>query len=93
MDWNTNTEQYLRQLSELQRGIFTSRASMMPNMPSSNMPNTRDTVDNTLKIPATGGHEFSGISGYDGSSVNRSPEAILGKLFQNAWQAVNYKAD
>ena len=48
MDWNTNTEQYLRQLSELQRGIFTSWASMMPNMPSANMPNTRDTVDNTL---------------------------------------------
>jgi hypothetical protein len=50
MDWNSNTEQYLRQLSELQRGIFTSWASMMPNMPSSNMPNTRDTVDNTLKF-------------------------------------------
>jgi len=50
MDWNTNLEQYLRQLSELQRGIFTSWASMMPNMPSSNMPNTRDTVVNTLKF-------------------------------------------
>ena len=50
MDWNTNLEQYLRQLSELQRGIFTSWTSMMPNMPSSNMPNPRDTVDNTLKF-------------------------------------------
>jgi hypothetical protein len=50
MDWNSNTEQYLRQLSELQRGIFTSWASMMANMPSSNMPNTRDTVDKTLKF-------------------------------------------
>ena len=50
MDWNSNTEQYLRQLSELQRGIFTSWASMMPNMPSSNMPNVRDTVANTLKF-------------------------------------------
>ena len=50
MDWNSNTEQYLRQLSEWQRGIFTSWASMIPNMPSSNMPNTRDTIDNTLKF-------------------------------------------
>ena len=50
MDWNSNTEQYLRQLSELQRGIFTSWASMMPNMPSSNMPNVRDTVANNLKF-------------------------------------------
>ncbi len=50
MDWNSNTEQYLRQLSELQRGIFSSWASMMPNMPSSNMPQVRDTVDNTLKF-------------------------------------------
>ncbi|MBD1830400.1 hypothetical protein H6F71_23835 [Microcoleus sp. FACHB-61] len=50
MDWNSNTEQYLRQLSELQRGIFTNWASMMPNMPSSNMPNVRDTVANTLKF-------------------------------------------
>ncbi|MEG4588511.1 hypothetical protein QUA54_25325 [Microcoleus sp. MOSTC5] len=50
MDWNTNTEQYLRQLSELQRGLFISWASMMPNMPSSNMPNVRDTVANNLKF-------------------------------------------
>lgn len=50
MDWNTNLEQYLRQLSELQRGIFTSWASMMPNMPSSNMPNMSDTVANSLKF-------------------------------------------
>ena len=49
-DWNSNTEQYLRQLSELQRGIFTSWASMIPNMPSCNMPNTRDTVDKTMKF-------------------------------------------
>ncbi|MBD0300899.1 MAG: hypothetical protein ICV85_01620 [Tolypothrix sp. T3-bin4] len=50
MDWNTNLEQYLRQLSELQKGIFTSWTSMMPNMQSSNMPNFRDSVDNTLKF-------------------------------------------
>ncbi|MEG5067334.1 hypothetical protein QUB33_27435 [Microcoleus sp. B3-A4] len=48
--WNSNTEQYLRQLSELQRGIFTSWASMMPNMPSSNMPNVGDTLANNLKF-------------------------------------------
>lgn len=50
MDWNSNFEQYLRQLSELQKGIFTSWTSMMPNMQSSNMPNLRDSFDNTLKF-------------------------------------------
>ena len=50
MDWNSNLQQYLRQLSELQTGIFTSWTSMMPNIPSSNMSNPRDTVDNTLKF-------------------------------------------
>ncbi|MBW4544454.1 MAG: hypothetical protein KME25_08430 [Symplocastrum torsivum CPER-KK1] len=50
MDWSNSLEQYLRQLSELQRGIFTSWASMMPNMQSSNMPNARDTFDKTLKF-------------------------------------------
>ncbi len=50
MDLNTNFEQYLRQLSELQRGIFTSWTSMMPNMQSSAMPNVRDSVDNTLRF-------------------------------------------
>ncbi|MEG4406040.1 hypothetical protein [Microcoleus sp. MON2_D5] len=50
MDWNSNLQQYLRQLSELQTGIFTSWTSMMPHMPSSNMPNVRDSVANTLKF-------------------------------------------
>jgi hypothetical protein len=50
MDWNSNFEQYLRQLSELQRGIFTSWTSMMPNMQSSNTPNFCDSVDNTLRF-------------------------------------------
>ena len=50
MDWNSNFEQYLRQLSELQRGIFTSWTSMMPNRQSSNTPNFRDSVDNTLRF-------------------------------------------
>jgi hypothetical protein len=50
MDWNSNLEQYLRQLSELQKGIFTSWTSMMPNMQGSNMPNIRDSFDNTLRF-------------------------------------------
>lgn len=50
MDWNSNFEQYLRQLSELQRGIFASWTSMMPNMQSSNTPNFRDSVDKTLRF-------------------------------------------
>jgi hypothetical protein len=50
MDLNSNFEQYLRQLSEFQRGIFTSWTSMMPNMQSSQMPNVRDSVDNTLRF-------------------------------------------
>ena len=50
MDWSNNFEQYLRQLTELQKGIFTSWASMMPNMQSSNTPNVRDTFDKTLKF-------------------------------------------
>jgi hypothetical protein len=50
MDWSNSLEQYLRQLSELQRGIFTSWASMMPNMQSSNTPNLRDNFDKTLRF-------------------------------------------
>jgi hypothetical protein len=50
MDWNSNLEQYLRQLSELQKGIFTSWTSMMPNMQGSNMPNIRDSFDNTPRF-------------------------------------------
>jgi hypothetical protein len=50
MDWNSNLEQYLRQLSELQKGIFTSWTSMIPNMQGSNMPNIRDSFDNTLRF-------------------------------------------
>jgi hypothetical protein len=50
MDWSNNFEQYLRQLTELQKGIFTSWGSMMPNMQSSNTPNVRDTLDKTLNF-------------------------------------------
>lgn len=50
MDWSSNFEQFLRQLSDMQRGIFTSWSSTMPTMQSFNMPNFRDSVDNTLKF-------------------------------------------
>ncbi len=50
MDWSNSLEQYLRQLSELQRGIFTSGASLMPNMQSSNTQNFRDNLDKTLRF-------------------------------------------
>jgi hypothetical protein len=50
MDFANNFEQLLRQLSDIQRGIFTSWSSTMPNMQSFNMPNFRDSVDNTLKL-------------------------------------------
>ncbi len=50
MDWTSNFEQLLRQLSDMQRGIFTSWSSTMPSMQSFNMPNFRASVDNTLKF-------------------------------------------
>ena len=50
MNWSNSLEQYLRQLSELQRGIFTSWASMMPNLQSSNTPNLRPNFDKTLRF-------------------------------------------
>jgi hypothetical protein len=50
MDWSSTFEQSLRQLSDMQRGIFTSWTSMMPNMQSSQMPNVRDSVDNALRF-------------------------------------------
>jgi hypothetical protein len=37
-----NFEQYLRQLSEMQRGLFNSWTSMMPNMQNFTTPNFRD---------------------------------------------------
>jgi hypothetical protein len=50
MDWNTNFDQFSRQLSELQRGLFNSWASSMPNMQSSNTPNFRETFDKSLRF-------------------------------------------
>ena len=50
MDWTGNLEQFLRQLSDVQRNIFTSWTSTMPNIQGSSMPNFREAVDNTLKF-------------------------------------------
>jgi hypothetical protein len=50
MDWSSYFETSLRQLSDMQRAIFTSWSSTMPSMQSLNMPNFRDSVDNTLKF-------------------------------------------
>jgi hypothetical protein len=52
MDLFTNLEQFLRQFSELQRGVFTSWTSMMP-MQSINTPNLRENFDKTLKFQET----------------------------------------
>ncbi|HEY9635232.1 MAG TPA: thylakoid-associated protein [Coleofasciculaceae cyanobacterium] len=50
MDWSTNFEQSLRQLSEMQRRIFSSWSSTIPRTQNFNMPNFHDTFDNTLKF-------------------------------------------
>lgn len=52
MDLFTNLEQFLRQVSEFQRGVFTSWTSMMP-MQSINTPNLRENFDKTLKFQET----------------------------------------
>lgn len=46
----SNFDQFLRQLSEIQREILNSWSSTIPNMQSFNMENFRDTFDNTLKF-------------------------------------------
>ena len=53
MDLFNNFEQYLRQLSEMQRGLFNSWTSMMPNMESFTTPNFRNNFENTLKFQET----------------------------------------
>ena len=50
MDWSSTFEQSLRQLSDMQRGIFSSWSSTLPSTQNINMPNFRDTFDNTLKF-------------------------------------------
>ena len=50
MDWSNTVEQSLRQLSDMQKGIFSSWSSTLPNTQNFTMPNFRDTFDNTLKF-------------------------------------------
>jgi hypothetical protein len=50
MDWANNLEQFTRQLSELQSGIFKSWTSTMPTMQGFNTQNYRETVEKTLKF-------------------------------------------
>ncbi len=51
MDWTSNLDQLLRQLSEVQRTAFTSWTSMMPTMQGgSSTPSFREGFDNTLKF-------------------------------------------
>ena len=50
MDWSTTFEQSLRQLSDMQRGIFNSWSATLPSTQKLNMPNFRDTFDNSLKF-------------------------------------------
>lgn len=66
----SNFDQFLRQLSEIQREILNSWSSTIPNMQSFNMENFRDTFDIHLKISGTGDDEFSGVPGFGSSSVN-----------------------
>jgi hypothetical protein len=50
MNWTSNLDEFLRQLSEIQRNTFTNMTSTMPFMQSSTMPNFRETTDNMLKL-------------------------------------------
>lgn len=60
----SNFDQFLRQLSEIQREILNSWSSTIPNMQSFNMENFRDTFDNTLKFQEqvmTSSQEFQAL--------------------------------
>ncbi len=50
MDWSSYLDQSLRQLSDVQKGIFSSWSSTIPSTQNFNMANFRDTFDNTLKF-------------------------------------------
>jgi hypothetical protein len=50
MDWANNLEQFTRQLSELQSGIFKSWNPTMPTMQGFNTPSYRETFEKTLKF-------------------------------------------
>ncbi len=45
-----NFEQFLRQLSDLQRGLFNSWTSAVPSVQSLNTQNFRETFDKTLRF-------------------------------------------
>jgi len=50
MNWTSNLDQLLRQISEFQRGIFTTWTSAMPTMQDSSTSNLKESFDNTLKL-------------------------------------------
>jgi hypothetical protein len=50
MDFSNYFEQFLRQASEVQRGLFNSWTSTLPNMQSLNRPNSREAFDNNVKF-------------------------------------------
>ncbi|MBF2048526.1 MAG: hypothetical protein IGS54_14400 [Elainella sp. C42_A2020_010] len=50
MNWTSNLEEFLKQLSEIQRGVFTSMSTTIPSMQSGNIPNFQEALDNTLKL-------------------------------------------
>jgi nitric oxide synthase oxygenase domain/subunit len=53
MNFFNSFEQFLRQYSEMQRGIFNSWSSMIPNMQSFTTPNFRETFEKTLSFQET----------------------------------------
>ncbi len=53
MDFFNSFEQFLRQYSEMQRGIFNSWSSMMPKMQNFTTPNFRDNFEKTLNFQET----------------------------------------
>lgn len=50
MDWTSNLDQLLKQISEFQRGIFTTWTSGMPTMQDSSTLNLKESFDSTLQL-------------------------------------------
>lgn len=50
MNWSSNLDQFLSQLSEVQRGAFNSFSSTFSSVQKNNMPNFQEAMDNTLKL-------------------------------------------
>lgn len=50
MNWTSNFDQLLRQISEFQRDVFTTWTSAMPTMQESSTSNLKESFDNTLKL-------------------------------------------